>query len=152
MGIILCSGFDKSLYQKVSVAGAIEANTRFVTLHREDLPLTLGEIVEKNEVTPAEEYSANTAKKVAAEESSALSTEYHYVIFSGSRSQLDNVMRGFRRVYQPSAGSVIYAMLTSTAKTWTLKKYLNELSDEHKQIRKQRAKVKMLHEQQEEIS
>ena len=148
MGVILCSGFDESLYQKVSVEGAIEADTRFITLCKEDLPLKLGELAEKNEMETPEQNGAQPAKK-SEPEPSVLDAEYRYVIFSGSRNQLDNVMRGFRKVYRPVAGSVIYAMLTSTARTWTLEKYLNELGAEHKQMRQyreQQVKINMLHE------
>lgn len=150
MSVILCSGFDENLYSKVAMEGAIEANTRFVTLYKKDLPLTLAEIVAKNEAETAETSASELESKP---EPLTFNMEYRYVIFSGKRKELDNVMQGFRKVYRPVAGSVIYAMLTSTAQAWTLQKYLAELGEEHKQMRlyrQQRANGSMFHEQPKE--
>ena len=119
MAIILCSGFDESLYPKVRLEGSISPSTAIVTLKKSDLPLTLAEL----------------AERVSSAEDDELPGGQRYVIISASRSALDGVMKGFRRAYKPTANSVIYAMLTDTAKSWTLEKYLGELAKEHKEMR-----------------
>ncbi|MEM9424580.1 MAG: hypothetical protein AAF975_07325, partial [Spirochaetota bacterium] len=128
MGVILCCGFDEDLYPMVRVEGEFDPNIAIVTLKPEDLPLTLAEIAERA-AEPEESFGLGS-KQNSAEQSSPqeLPSEYRYVIFSGNRSSLNAVMKGFKKAYKPPAASVIYAMLTATAKKWTLQFYLRELA------------------------
>ncbi len=140
MAVIFCSGFDKNIYPTVFVEGGIDRNTEIHTLTKADLPLRLQELVELCEQKAKSEehqkqtiYHVNEGKDKS--QASELLEKQRYVIFNGERSALDSVMKGFKKAYKPAAGSVIYAMLTPTAKTWTLEKYLSELAQEHIEMR-----------------
>ncbi len=131
MAVIMCSGFAEELYSTVQTAGNIDRNTAIVTLKKGDLPLKLNDIAERG-----------VSLQSSGAEGKILETG-RYVIFNGSRSALEGVMKGFRTAYRPGAGSVIFAVLTDTAKTWTLQYYLDELSREHAEMLKYRARGQM---------
>ncbi|WGK68137.1 DUF3783 domain-containing protein [Candidatus Haliotispira prima] len=129
MPIILCSGFDKNLYSTVRIEGGIDRNTPIITLKKGDLALSLETIVRR-----ACDLESDTEDGRIPESLYTM----RYVILSGSRNDLDDTMAGFKKTYKLAAGSAIFAMLTETAKTWTLEDYLNELAREHEEMRQYR--------------
>ena len=82
--------------------------------------------------------SENAEGDKSKSQGSELLEKQRYVLFHGERSALNGVMKGFKKTYKPIAGSVIYAIVTATAKTWTLEKYLGELAQEHIEMRPNR--------------
>ncbi len=132
MAVILCTGFDPGLYSLVRIEGRIDRSTTITTLRASDLLLTMEEISQKAAL-----------RGNIAEEASPLSKQHtgRYVIFDGERKDLNKVMSGFRKAYKPAAGSVIFAMLTDTARKWTLEAYLKELGEEHQEMKQYRAQT-----------
>ena len=122
MAVIMCSGFAEELYSTAQIAGGIDRSTAIFTLKKGDLPLKLHDIAERG-----------VSLQSSGVEGEVLETG-RYVIFNGSRGALEGVMKGFRAAYRPGANSVIFAVLTDTAKTWTLQYYLDELSREHAEM------------------